>query len=102
MEQNYYGKNIVLNEPATTIPVMEWIRDNGCPDLDHTSFSQRGMNINRGLIVSLEIVCDEEHLTGEMMLPPLSEWYDYEGMKRYHEHFWWYFYINGHLYFATE
>jgi len=98
---NYFKKTILLKELATTIPIMEWIRDNGCPDLDHTMFAQSGCDVNWGMIVSLEYSGPIEEYIEKHNLPDLSEWFDYKGMKRLHESFWWIFIIGDNVYFAT-
>jgi hypothetical protein len=97
MEKNYCEKRIVLDEPATTIPVMEWIRDNGCPHLSYTIFADKFGN---GLMVSSQ--CEEDMSAYlECFEAGDYEWFEYKGMKR-HYLCGWTFCIDGKYYFATK
>jgi hypothetical protein len=100
---NWYHKEITLNTlGAGTIDIMEWIRDNGCPNLDCTIFKDaRGNDVAK---VSLG---------NESMFPEFLEdikeghekWFEYEGMKRCQSRFvkgLWIFLINGDYYWATR
>ena len=99
---NYYHETIQLNEiGAGTTSIMEWIRDNGCPNLDCTQFVDvRG---NRVAMVSRG---DESMFreTLEDIDRGKSSWYEYDGMKRYQSRFvsgMWVFLIDGNYYWAT-
>ena len=88
---------IKMSGLATTIPVMEWIRDNGCPDLCYTSFEDSRGN---GLMVSN----DDElgRLTEENVTMGLDSWFEYEGMKRNGCcRDGWVFCIDGKYYYAS-
>lgn len=96
---SYYKKTIRLDGLATTIPVMEWIRDNGCPDLDHTYFIDK-----YGDVVIVSYMHKEEWgMTREYLelLTAKNDWFEHKGMKRRRECCGWVFLIDGHYYYAT-
>lgn len=92
--------SIKLNE-CGTIPVMEWIRANGCPTLKGQDFSCNGKSF---MIVSSLDAHDLDHALREW---PLDEWANIGGMRRialpvFAEEPIWYFYIDNHFYYATR
>lgn len=99
---NYYHKTIQLNEfGAGTIAIMEWIRDNGCPNLDCTEFVDA-----RGNEVAMVSRGDESMFYGllEDIRSGQESWYEYDGMKRCQSRFvsgMWVFLINDNYYWAT-
>lgn len=99
---NYYHATIRLNEVgAGTIAIMEWIRDNECPNLDCTIF-----NDARGNYVAMVSKGDESMFREflEDMDRGESSWFEYEGMRRCQSRFvqnLWIFLIYDNCYWAT-
>jgi hypothetical protein len=98
---NYFNKTIKIDVfGAGTLDIMEWIRDNGCPNLDHTTFvDARG---NKVAVVSK----GEESMfsaTLEAIEIGLYSWKEFDGMKRHSgaKNFW-LFLIDGNYYWATR
>lgn len=77
---NWYHKEIRLGIGAGTLDIMEWIRDNGCPNLDCTLFKDA-----RGNDVATVSMGDESmfEATLDAMKEGIYEWFEYEGMKRH-------------------
>ena len=99
MEKNWYKETIRLDGCATTIPVMEWIRDNGCPELDHTYFVDKYGDM---AIVSYMHESEWGDIIDYLNKQGDEIWYDYKGMKRTRDiACGWVFLIDGHYYFAT-
>lgn len=96
---NYFKATIKLDEPATTIPIMEWIRDHGCPELDHTFFADKyGDKAIVSYMHESECGATIEYL---QTLNSKDDWFEYKGMKRRHDSCGWIFLIEGNYYFAT-
>lgn len=98
---NYYHKTIKIDAfGAGTLDIMEWIRDNGCPNLDHTIFENA-----RGIHVATVSKGDESMFgaTLEDLDIGLYKWFEYKGMKRHHGGCgFWLFLIDGNYYWATK
>lgn len=102
MDYNY--KTIRIDVAgAGTIAIMEWIRDNGCPDLCHTDFIDRHNNdiarVSKGNESMFESWLDGIESGHE------SAWFEYKGMKRSKSRFvegLWLFLIDGNYYWATR
>ena len=100
---NWYHKEITINElGAGTTSIMEWIRDNGCPNLDCTIF-----NDARGNYVATVSMGGESMFREflEDINKGKSSWFEYKGMKRCQSRFvsgLWIFLINGNYYWATR
>lgn len=100
---NYYNKTIKIDAlGAGTLDIMEWIRDNGCPDLDHTTFvDARGNDVamvSRGCESDFESWLDDI-ATGD------ESWFEYKGMKRSKSKYvkgLWLFLIDDNYYWATR
>lgn len=99
---NWYHKEIQLGIGAGTLDIMEWIRDNGCPDLTHTIFvDARGNDVamvSKGSEQEFETWLDDIAEGGE-------SWFEYHGMKRSKSRFvegLWLFLIDGNYYWATR
>lgn len=97
-KKSYYKETIRLDGLCTTIPVMEWIRDNGCPELDHTYFVDK---YGESAIVSYMHESEWAATMDYFEELGRGELFDYRGMKRYHDTIGWIFLIDGHYYFAT-
>lgn len=96
-------KEIHLEGVPSTLSVMEWIRDNGCPWVSHLAvyFSRGRRDCTFDMMVSS---LDESEMELTLELDPLDTWYDYEGMKRLACDIpsgMWLFWIDGHYYYAT-
>ena len=99
---NWYFRTIILDKPATTIPVMEWIRDNGCPSLDHTIFMDEfGDEMMVSLTSESELMATLNEIEEEIK-EGNKPWFEYKGMYRHHTPYGWIFLINGELYWATQ
>lgn len=101
---NWYHKVIALTDfGAGTLDIMEWIRDNGCPNLDHTIFEDA-----RGNYVAKVSKSSESEFA--MWLDDIASgdkepWFEYKGMKRAKSKYvsgMWLFLINGGYYYATR
>lgn len=96
-------KEIRLEGVPSTLSVMEWIRDNGCPWVSHLAiyFSKGRRDCTFDMMVSS--LCEIE-IAATLELDPLDTWHDYEGMKRLSCDIpsdMWIFWIEGHYYYAT-
>lgn len=98
---NYYHKTIKIDAlGAGTLDIMEWIRDNGCPNLDHTIFEDA-----RGNDVAMVSKSDESMFSAtlEALNIGLYKWFEYKGMKRHRSGCGrWLFLIDGNYYWATR
>ena len=99
---NYYNKTIKIDAlGAGTTDIMEWIRDNGCPNLDHTIFVDA-----RGNDVAMVSKSSESDMWLDDIASGNEEpWFEYEGMKRAKSKYvsgMWLFCINGNYYWATR
>ena len=97
---SWYHKEIRLGIGAGTIDIMEWIRDNGCPDLDCTFFKDA-----RGNDVAMVSKGDESMFSATLdaLDIGLYKWFEYKGMKRYRGVCgFWLFLIDGNYYWATR
>lgn len=94
----YFNANVEVSERGT-IAVMEWIRDNGCPDLDMTTFTHKNQPF---LIVSNDSGCAFRTAKGDVDNGYMKI-FEYNGLKRITGAMpgSWYFNINNHYYFAT-
>lgn len=91
---NWYHRIITMAEkPAIVTSIMEWIRDNGCPNLDCTIFEDC---ISSGYMVSLVSENEIEAILEK------AEWTEYEGMKGYLTQYGWVLFINGNYYWASR
>lgn len=100
---NYYHKTIKIDSlGAGTLDIMEWIRDNGCPNLDHTTFvDARGNDV---AMVSMGSESDFESWLDDIAAGNES-WFEYDGMKRSKSKYvngLWLFLIDGNYYWATR
>ena len=98
-KKSYYKETIRLDGLCTTIPVMEKIRELGCPELDHTYF----VDSHGGCAIVSYMYESEWGDTIDYLNEQGDEiWYDYKGMKRTRDIVCgWVFLIDGHYYFAT-
>lgn len=98
---NYYKKTIKIDGCGVgTIAVMEWIRDNGCPDLSYTEFID-----GRNDFVVMVSKGDESMFRATLTAidEGIYSWFEYEGMKRFTSSpDYWLFLIDGHYYWATR
>lgn len=98
---DYYKKTIKIDGCGVgTIAVMEWIRDNGCPDLRYTEFID-----GRNSFVVMVSKGDESmfRATLDAIDNGIYEWFEYEGMKRFTGSVdYWLFLIDGNYYWATR
>ena len=81
MIMNWYHKEITLDTlGAGTLDIMEWIRDNECPNLDCTIFKDA-----RGNRVAMVSMGDESmfEATLDAIKEGIYEWFEYKGMKRH-------------------
>ena len=97
-------EKIYLDGVPSTLSIMEWIRDNGCPWVQNLAiYFSRGRNdYTFDMMVSS---LDESEIELSLELDPLDSWYDYEGMKRLHcdiPQGMWLFCIDGKYYYATK
>ena len=100
---NYYNKTIKIDEIGVgTLDIMEWIRDNGCPNLDHTTFvDARGNDV---AMVSMSSESEFESWLDDIATGDES-WFEYDGMKRSKSKYvkgLWLFLIDGNYYYATR
>lgn len=81
----------------STVSVMEWIRDHGCPMLKAQEFSfEDGYD---SIIVSQ---FSKEELSSVLRAWPIKIWPVVLDMKRLtYSRYSWYFYINGSYYYAS-
>lgn len=99
---NWYHKEITLGIGAGTTDIMEWIRDNGCPNLDCTIFKDA-----RGNDVAM-VSWGHESMFRELLEDidkGKTSWFEYDGMKRNQSRFmpnYWTLLINGNYYWATR
>jgi len=101
---NYYNKTIKIDVFGLgTLDIMEWIRNNGCPNLDHTFFEDaRG---NYVAIVSKSSESKFDTWLDDIASGDEEPWFEYEGMKRAKSKYvsgMWLFLINGEYYYATR
>lgn len=101
---NYHKKTIKIDAfGAGTFAIMEWIRDNGCPNLDHTIFKDaRG---NYVVMVSSVDICRFKGWVADMDRCDENPWFEYKGMKRTQSRFVrgiWLFLIDGNYYYASR
>lgn len=81
----------------STVSVMEWIRDHGCPELKGECFAF--CQSEQEYIIVSKISKDD--LRYVLKIYPEDTWHDVFGMKRLTmSRRSWYFYINGNFYYA--
>lgn len=101
METNWYKKRVDLNSPGShTIAVMEWIRANNCPNIDHTMFYNDGRY--EGIVSRKELDelgYDKKYI--ELCGDPFDDAFEYNGMKRIHDLGDYVFLIDGNAYLMT-
>jgi hypothetical protein len=100
MEQ-IVNKTVYLNCCISTIPVMDWIWENGAPLMTHVWF--KNQKSKDCMIVSSVEASDISSL---LELNPVETWFSYFGMKRLAvcdstNDIDFYFYIKDRLYHAT-
>lgn len=104
MEKNYTKKTIKIDHlGAGTISVMEWIRDNGCPDLRYTDFVDAGGSDI--VMVSRVDICEIKGWLDNIDTRDENPWFEYKGMKRTQSRFVrgiWLFLIDGNYYYASR
>lgn len=83
----------MVDKPAIVTSVMEWIRDNGCPNLDCTIFEDC---ISSGYMVSFVTEDEIDAILEE------AEWTEYEGMKAHRTQHGWVLSINDNYYWASK
>ena len=94
METNWYKKRVDLHSPGShTIAVMEWIRANNCPNLDHTIFYNDGRYEG--------IVSREEPDYIDDMDEYFRNASEYKGMKKQYNGIAYEYLIDGNYYFMT-
>ena len=100
---NYYHATIRLNEVGADITsIMEWIRDNECPNLYCTIF-----NDAKGNYVAMVVSKGDESMFREFLediKDGEESWFEYEGMKRFQSRTvpnMWIFLIDDNYYWAT-
>jgi hypothetical protein len=99
---NWYHKEITLGIGAGTTDIMEWIRDNGCPNLDCTIFKDA-----RGNHIAM-VSWGHESMFRELLEDidkGKTSWFEYDGMKRNQSRFmpnYWTLLINGNYYWVTR
>lgn len=83
----------------STVSVMEWIRDHGCPMLKSQDFAFGDGPMGEGIMVS---EFSESDLESILTAYPKEFWHEVLDMKRltFSRHSW-YFYIDGHFYYAS-
>lgn len=98
---DYNHKTIRIDHAgAGTIAIMEWIRDNGCPDLCHTDFIDKHNNFIARVSKGNESMF---RATLDAIDEGIYKWFEYKGMKRYSGgHGYWLFLIDGNYYWATR
>ena len=98
---DYNHKTIRIDKAGEgTIAIMEWIRDNGCPDLCHTDFIDKHNNC-----IAMVSKSDESMFSAtlEALDIGLYKWFEYKGMKRHRSGCGcWLFLIDGNYYWATR
>ena len=98
---NYYNKTIKIDAlGAGTTDIMEWIRDNGCPNLCYTEFVDKRNNeiamVSKGNESMFRATLDA-------IEEGIYEWFEYKGMKRHSgSRGYWMFLIDGNYYWATR
>lgn len=100
---NYYNKTIRIDAlGAGTIAIMEWIRDNDCPNLSYTTFEDA-----RGNYIAMVSKGNESMFRATLTAidEGIYKWFEYKGMKRFSDsdcYGYWLFLINGNYYYATR
>ena len=101
---DYCRKTIKIDAlGAGTLDIMEWIRNNGCPNLDHTIFEDARRNFVA--MVSKSSVSKCATWLADIASGDEEPWFEYKGMKRAkskYERGMWLFLINGEYYYATR
>lgn len=101
---NWCHETVVLNTlGAGTIDIMEWIRNNGCPDLRCTEFIDKHNNYIAMVSKGNESMF---RATLDAIDEGIYKWFEYKGMKKLfsdRNHYgYWLFLIDGNYYWATR
>ena len=96
------GEEIFIPGVESTISLMEWLRNNDCPECNYNVvyFVQEGREPQFGCIVS----SFDDDIDHECIVDCLNsnEVFEYEGMRRWHDGFGGFdFAIDGKYYYAT-
>lgn len=83
---------------ASTIEVMQWIKENNCIELSSCVFSS---NNRPFLIVSSMSESEKKNVIAVAELSS-DYWFEHNGMFRHSSHFGWVFKIQDNYYFASQ
>lgn len=95
-------RTIKMSGMPSTLAVMNWIRDNDCPQLksDFFEFEEKVMGNDLLIVSSVE----EKDIQSFLEEYPEDSWHEVFGMRRTTTYVkgMWYFYINGKFYYCTD